>query len=123
MVTEDMIMNTVYLEPTPTNEPCTQTTTPATNAITDNSMSAEHMLTIIIPVAVFAIVLCAVIVGVGILCCYIIVARKSTGKRYNIKARPSYLLSFYQQYAINNIIITVNLELLHYTYLSKNLAW
>ena len=78
-----MIMNTVYPEPTGLpSEPCTEPL--ATDA--EPSISTERIMTIVVPVAVGAVVLCAVGVGIGILCCYIIVARKTQqiGKRYAI---------------------------------------
>ena len=76
-----MIVNTVYPEPTGLpSEPCIG---PAITE-TDPAISTERMLTIIVPVAVAAIVVCALIVGIGILCCYVIVAKKTQqiGKRY-----------------------------------------
>ena len=76
-----MIMNTAYPEPTGLpSEPCTEPGIPDTEA----SISRERIMTVVVPVAVAAIVLCAVIVGFGILCCYIIVAKKTQqiGKRY-----------------------------------------
>ena len=76
-----MIMNTAYPEPTGLpSQPCTQPAIPDTEA----SISTERIMTVVVPVAVAATVLCAVIVGIGILCCYIIVARKTQqiGKRY-----------------------------------------
>ncbi|CAI8006111.1 hypothetical protein GBAR_LOCUS4561, partial [Geodia barretti] len=76
-----MIMNTAYPEPTGLpSQPCTQPAIPDTEA----SISTERIMTVVVPVAVAATVLCAVIVGIGILCCYIIVARKTQqiGKSY-----------------------------------------
>ena len=76
-----MIMNTAYPEPTGLpSEPCKEPAIPDTEA----SISTEKMMTVVVPVAVAATVFCAVIVGIGILCCYIIVARKTQqiGKRY-----------------------------------------
>ena len=68
-----MIMNTAYPQPTGLpSEPCTDSV--STN--TDPQLSTEHILTIVVPVAVFVVVLCAVMVGVGVLCCYVIVDRK-----------------------------------------------
>ena len=75
-----MVMNTPHPEPTglsPSGRPCTL----PTDTSTDSAMTTERALTIIVPVAGITIALCAVIVGFGVLCCYIIVARNSNGKR------------------------------------------
>ena len=69
-----MIMNTGYPEPTSLpSEPCIGPT--ATEA--QPSVTTERMLAIVVPVAVVAVVLCAVIVGIGVLCCYVIVDRNT----------------------------------------------
>ena len=68
-----MIMNTAYPEPTNMPEPCTG----SDSASSDSGVTTEQMLTVVVPVVVFAIVLCSVVVGIGVLLCYIIVARKS----------------------------------------------
>lgn len=74
-----MNMHTAYPEPTTLPEPCTGTgSSDPEPSPTDPEMSRERIMTIVLPVAVFTIVLCAVMVGLGVLCCYIIVARKSS---------------------------------------------
>ena len=72
-----MNMHTAYPDPTSLPEPCNRTGSSDPDPTpTDPEMSRERILTIVAPVAVFTVVLCAVMVGVGVLCCYIIVARK-----------------------------------------------
>lgn len=69
-----MMINTAYPEPTDLpSEPCVMSL--ASN--NDTQVSTERMLTVLVPVAVGVVVLCAVIVGGGVFCCYIIVAKKS----------------------------------------------
>lgn len=78
-----MMVNTPYPQPTllPTelpSEPCTQPTA----SVAGTSVSTQQVMTIVAPVAVAAVVLCAVIVGAGILCCYLIMTRKTQPTRY-----------------------------------------
>lgn len=69
-----MILNTAYPEPTDLpSKPCIMSL--ASN--NDTQISTEHMLTVLVPVAVGMVVLCAVMVGGGVFCCYTIVAKKS----------------------------------------------
>ena len=74
-----MSMRTAYPEPTTIPEPCTAGTGSSDSDPDPNSapeQNNERILTIVLPVAVFTIVLCAVMVGAGVLYCYIVVARK-----------------------------------------------
>lgn len=69
-----MMINTAYPEPTDLpSEPCIMSL--ASN--NDTQVSTERMLTVLVPVAVGVVVLCAVIVGGGVFGCYTIVAKKS----------------------------------------------
>lgn len=75
-----VMVNTPYPEPTELpSEPCTEPASTETDAA---PLSTQQMLTIVAPVAVFAVLLCAVIVGIGLLCCYLIIAKKSQKMRY-----------------------------------------
>ena len=76
----EMMARSTTIHPEPTglpSEPCTTATS------TDSAESTERIMTVLVPVAVLVVVLCALMVGIGILCCHIIVARKS-GKRYGL---------------------------------------
>ena len=82
-----VMVNTPYPEPTelpsiPCTEPTSTRTDEPASTKTDAPLSTQQLLTIVAPVAVGAVLLCAVIVGVGILCCYLIVAKRSRTMRY-----------------------------------------
>lgn len=79
-----VMMNTANPEPTP---PPIHPAGPCVEQVINDARSSvadERVVTIVIPVAVGAVVVCAVIVGIGIISCYIIVARKpqQIGKKY-----------------------------------------
>lgn len=69
--------DTIFLEPSDLpfleEEPCSGTQ--------NTDSSTGEILTVVLPIALFSIVVCAVIVGIGVLSCYIIVSKRSQGSK------------------------------------------
>ena len=71
VASNENVPDTIYLEPTDLplpGEPCSNTQ--------NTDSSTGEILTVVLPIALFSIVVCAVIVGIGVLSCYIIVSKK-----------------------------------------------
>lgn len=68
-------MKTVYPEPTDLPyEPCTE------SFFKNDTKKKNIMLKVLVPVAAGVVMVCVVIVGVGVLFCYIIVAKEADRK-------------------------------------------
>lgn len=76
MASNGNIPDTIYLVPTDLplpNEPCSSTQS--------SDSTTGEILTVVLPIALFSILVCAVMVGIGILSCYIVVSKKLQGSK------------------------------------------